>query len=96
MGRKCTSNDVDLMQPDLYIVPKNRWAKTPPLEPWQLPDFEVHFAKTLIECTGSNWLVSYCADINSVRDKTAASWQLAALVVRFGGKLKLLVEVEDI
>ena len=33
MGRKCTSNDVDLMQPDLYIVPKNRWAKIPPLEP---------------------------------------------------------------
>ena len=65
MGRKYTSNDADLMQSDQYIIPKNRRAKIPPLEPWAPPDFEVHFAKTLIECTGSNWLVSYCAYITA-------------------------------
>jgi hypothetical protein len=65
MGCKRTSNDADLMQPNQYIISKNRWAKIP------LPelDFEVPFAKTLIECTGSNWPVSYCAYINGVRDR---------------------------
>ena len=69
MGRKYTFNDADLIQPDQYIIPKNRRAKILPLEPWAPPDFKVRFAKTLIKCTGSNWLVSYCAYINGVRDK---------------------------
>ena len=65
LGRKRTSDDADLMQPNQYIILKNRRAKIPPPEPWPPPDFEVHFAKTLIECTGSNWLVSYCAYITA-------------------------------
>ena len=68
MGYKCTSNDADLMQPNQYIISKKRWAKIPLPESWSPPDFEVPFAKALIECTSSNWLVSYCAYINSVRD----------------------------
>ena len=39
MGRKCSSNDTDLVQPDQYIVPKNKKAKILPLELWPLPDF---------------------------------------------------------
>jgi hypothetical protein len=39
MGRKRTSNDADLVQPEQYIVPKNKRAKIPPPEPWPLPDF---------------------------------------------------------
>jgi hypothetical protein len=68
IGCKRTSNNADLIQPNQYIVSKNRWAKIPLPVPWSPSDFEVPFAKTLIECTGSNWLVSYCAYINSVRD----------------------------
>ena len=40
MGRKRTSNDADLVEPDEYIVPKNKKAKTLPPEPWPLPEFE--------------------------------------------------------
>ena len=39
MGRKHTSNDVDLVKPDQYIVPKHKKAKIPPPEPWPLPNF---------------------------------------------------------
>jgi len=39
MGCKRTSNDADLVQPEQYIVPKNKRAKIPPLESWLLPDF---------------------------------------------------------
>ena len=39
MGRKRTSNDADLVQPDQYIIPKNKRAKIPPPEPWPLPEF---------------------------------------------------------
>ena len=39
MGRKRTSNDADLVQPDQYIIPKNKRAKIPPQEPWPLLDF---------------------------------------------------------
>ena len=39
IGRKRTSDDADLMQPNQYIVPKNKRAKIPPPEPWELPDF---------------------------------------------------------
>ena len=39
MGRKRTSNNADLVQPDQYIVPKNKRAKIPPPKPWLLPDF---------------------------------------------------------
>ena len=39
MGRKRASNDADLVQPEQYIVLKNKRAKIPPLEPWLLPDF---------------------------------------------------------
>jgi len=39
MGRKYTSNDADLVQPEQYIIPKNKRAKIPPPEPWPLPDF---------------------------------------------------------
>jgi len=39
MGHKRTSNDVDLVQPDQYIVPKNKKAKIPPPEPWPLLEF---------------------------------------------------------
>ena len=39
MGRKRTSNDADLVQPNQYIVLKNKKAKIPPLEPWPLPEF---------------------------------------------------------
>ena len=40
MGRKRTSNDVDLVEPDEYIVPKDKKAKTLPPELWPLPEFE--------------------------------------------------------
>jgi Transposase IS4 len=40
MGRKRSSNDADLVQPDQYIVPKNKKAKIPPPDPWPLPDFD--------------------------------------------------------
>jgi len=40
MGRKRSSNDVDLVQPDQYVVPKNKKAKIPPPEPWPLPNFD--------------------------------------------------------
>ena len=39
MGRKRFSNDVDLVQPDHYIVPENKKAKILPPEPWPLPEF---------------------------------------------------------
>ena len=39
MGCKCTSNDADLVQPEQYIISKNKWAKIPPLKPWSLLDF---------------------------------------------------------
>ena len=39
MGRKRSSNDVNLVQPNQYIVPKNKKAKIPPPEPWPLPNF---------------------------------------------------------
>ena len=54
MGYKCTSNDADLMQPNQYIISKKRWAKIPLPKSWSPPDFEVPFAKALIECTSSN------------------------------------------
>jgi len=40
MGHKRTSNDVDLVEPNKYIVPKNKKAKNPPPKPWPLPEFE--------------------------------------------------------
>ena len=40
MGRKSSSNDADLVQPDQYIVPKNKKAKIPPPESWPLPEFD--------------------------------------------------------
>jgi hypothetical protein len=40
MGRKRTSNDADLVQPNQYIVPKNKRAKIPPPKPWPLPKFD--------------------------------------------------------
>ena len=40
MGQKCTSNDADLVQPDQYIVLKNKRAKIPPPEPWPLLEFD--------------------------------------------------------
>ena len=39
MGRKRTSNDADLVQPEQYIIPKNKQAKILPPKPWSLPDF---------------------------------------------------------
>ena len=39
MGRKRTSNDADLVQPDQYIIPKTKKAKIPPPQPWPLPEF---------------------------------------------------------
>ena len=39
MGRKRSSNDVDLVQPDYYAIPKNKKAKIPPPKPWLLPKF---------------------------------------------------------
>ena len=39
MVRNRISNDIDLVQPTQYIVPKNRVAKKPPLEPGLLPPF---------------------------------------------------------
>ena len=33
IGRKRSSNDTDLIQPDQYIVPKNKKAKIPPPKP---------------------------------------------------------------
>jgi hypothetical protein len=43
MGRKCTSNDADLVELDKYIVPKNKKAKNLPPEPWPLLEFEIEF-----------------------------------------------------
>ena len=40
MGRKRTSNDADLVEPNKYIVPKNKKAKTLPPKPWPLPEFK--------------------------------------------------------
>ena len=40
MVRKYISNDIDLVQPTQYIVPKNRIAKKPPPEPEPLPHFD--------------------------------------------------------
>ena len=40
MGRKRSSNDADIVQPDQYIVPKNKKAKIPPPESWPLPEFD--------------------------------------------------------
>jgi hypothetical protein len=39
MGRKRSSNDADLVQPDQYIIPKNKKAKIPLPKPWPLPEF---------------------------------------------------------
>jgi hypothetical protein len=39
MGCKRSSNDADLIQPDYYVIPKNKKAKIPPPEPWPLPEF---------------------------------------------------------
>ena len=35
-----TSNDVDLVRPTQYNVQPNRVAKSPPPEPWLLPDLQ--------------------------------------------------------
>ena len=40
IGRKRTSNNIDLVKPDQYIVPKHKKAKIPPPEPWPLPEFD--------------------------------------------------------
>ena len=40
MGRKCTSNDADLVEPNKYIVLKNKKVKTLPPKPWPLPKFK--------------------------------------------------------
>jgi len=40
MGRKRTSNNADLVQPNQYIVPKTKKAKIPPPQPWPLPKFD--------------------------------------------------------
>ena len=40
MGRKRSSNNADLVQPDQYIVPKNKKAKILPPKPWPLPEFD--------------------------------------------------------
>jgi hypothetical protein len=40
IGRKRTSNDADLVEPDQYIVPKHKKAKYLPPEPWPLPEFD--------------------------------------------------------
>ena len=39
MVRNHISNDIDLVQPTQYIVPKNRVAKKPPPKPKPLPPF---------------------------------------------------------
>ena len=39
MGRKRSSNNAGLVQPDQYIIPKNKKAKIPPPKPWPLPNF---------------------------------------------------------
>ena len=39
MGRKRSSNNTDLVQPNHYIIPKNKKAKIPPPEPQPLPEF---------------------------------------------------------
>ena len=39
IGRKRASNDADLVQPEQYIILKNKRAKIPPPEPWPLLDF---------------------------------------------------------
>ena len=44
MGRKRSSNDADFVQPDQYIIPKNKKAKILPPEPWPLPEFDVNNA----------------------------------------------------
>jgi len=44
MVRNYISNDIDLVQPTQYIVPKNRVAKKPPPEPEPLPHFNIFVA----------------------------------------------------
>ncbi len=47
----------------------------------------MNFAKTL------TLALAVCPRVSELSCKTVASWQLAASVVRFGGELKLLVEL---